>query len=370
MSSKDSEIVLLSETFNLQDITSRESRENLYKTINTLGLKNLTEEDIQRYFHGMRLAMLAFIQKVGHLESDVFNLRKDQATLEAKMEAMYLRAQLEISSLRNELNEVKFSKERLGQIVKVAKTLQGNAYAPYAIKSMVDGVMKNSSNNSTNYSTTLQKNLPSDFTTRLYFAQSHGFKWNQNNREPAKASKKLQLLEEWENQFCKVESLTTEQLLDKKYMSSIGPGAVAGALIALEREIGVLQDGRETLSIFNCYQKAIRLYKEKQSGKVSSDFTTKQFDYKAIVEEAFPTLEQEDLDTMAKRLESGNYATIPQSISGIKKLLNKKVLPAFAYEKDHKSSTSRLYALQDSVYDAQFEALIKKYEYRVNSQFS
>lgn len=370
MSSKDSEIILLSETFNLQDITSRESRENLYKTINTLGLKNLTDEDIQRYFHGMRLAMMAFIQKVGHLESDVFNLRKDQVALEAKMEAMYLRAQLEISSLRNELNEVKSSKERLREIVKVAKTLQGNAYAPYAIKSMVDGVMKNSSTNSSTYSTTLQKNLPPDFTTRLYFAQSHGFKWNQNNREPAKASKKLQLLEEWENQFCKVESLTTEQILDKKYVSLIGPGAIAGALIALEREIGVLQDGRETLSIFNCYQKAIKLYKEKQSGKVNSNFTTKQFDYKAIIEEAFPTLERENLDTMIKRLESSNYTTVPQAMSGIKKLLNKKALPVFFYEKDHKSSTSRLYALQDGAYDAQFEALIKKYEYRVNSQFS
>ena len=368
MSSKDSEIVLLSETFDLQDITSRESRENLYKTINTLGLKNLTEEDIQRYFHGMRLAMMAFIQKVGHLESDVFNLRKDQVALEAKMEAMYLRAQLEVSSLRNELNEIKFSKERIGQIVKVAKTLQGNAYAPYAIKSMVDGVIKQGSSNSTNNFTTSQKNLPVDFTTRLYFAQSHGFKWNQNNREPAKASKKLQLLEEWENQFCQVEDLTTEQLLDKKYISSIGPGAVAGALIALEREIGVLQDGRETLSIFNCYQKAIKLYKEKQSGKVSSNFTTKQFDYKAIVSEAFLTLEKEDSDTMIKRLETGNYASISQVISGIKKLLNKKVLPSFSYEKDHKSSLSRLYALQAGSYDNQFETLIKKYEYRVNSQ--
>lgn len=361
MGSKDSEIILLSETFDLQDITSRESRENLYKTINTLNLKNLTAEDIERYFHGMRMAMVAFIQKVGHLEVDVFNLRKDQVALETKMEAMYLKAQLEISSLRSELNEVRLSKERMGQIVKVAKTLQGNAYAPYAIKSMVDGVVKQSSGKRKNSSNNIS--LPNDFTTRLYFAQSHGFKWNQNNREPAKITKKLQLLEQWEDEFCKVEQLTIDQVLDKKYISGIGPGAIAGALIVLERELGVLYEARETLSIFNCYQKAIKLYKEKQnsSSKVTNNLTTKLFNYEAIVREGFSSLPAAEQEIMISRLKAKNYSIANEVIAGIKKFLNKKTLPAFIYEEVHKTDSSKLYALQDGSYDSQFETLVKKH---------
>lgn len=364
MSSKDSEIVLLSETFDLQDITSRDSRENLYKTINTLNLKNLTSEDIERYFHGMKMAMMVFIQKVGHLEADVFNLRKDQAALEAKMEAMYLRAQLEISSLRNELNQARLSKERMGQIVKVAKTLQGNAYAPYAIKSLVDGVTK-PRNKQTN--TAVDNNLPNDFTTRLYFAQSHGFKWNQNNREPAKSAKKLKLLEQWEDQFCQVEQMTMEQILDKKYIVKMGPGAIAGALIVLEREVGVLQEARETLSVFNCYQKAIKLYNEKRDASSNSKVvTTPQFNYKTLVKELFALLPHNDQETIVSRLETKNYITSEQVVSALKKFMNKKILPILVYEEGHKNESSRLYALQDGTYDSQLISIVRKHAHQVS----
>ena len=356
---KDSEIVLLQDSYELDNITTPESREKLVRTLLELDQKSLTELELRRYFSGLKLAMGAFIQKVTILESSIVTIRREQAAAESRMEAMYLKAQLEIQELRSEISEIKLSKGRINQIVKVAKALQGNAYAPYAVKSLVEGVMKTPRQNSKVAKLDTTK-LPSDFTTRLEFAQENGFKWNQNNRIPSKATKQLEVLEEWENQFCKVEEMTLEEVLDKSYVVKIGPGAVAGALMMLERELGALLPERKTHSIFNCYQKAIKMLQDRQASIAA--LPPCNFDVKSLVSAAFCHLPIEDIQEAENRLKSRVLGTTEQVVSAIKKLVSKSILPAFVtWRKEDDSDTEKLYALQAGVYDSQLEEFVNRY---------
>ena len=357
---KDSEIILLRDNYSLSDITTPESREKLHHALLELDQRALPELELRRYFDGLKLAMTAFIQKVSILECNILDLRREQAAAESRMEAMYLKAQLEIRELRSEISEIKLSKGRINQIVKVAKALQGNAYAPYAVKSLVEGVINSSSQNSKVAKLDTTK-LPSDFTKRLEFAIQNGFKWNQNNRIPSKASKQLEVLEEWENQFCQVESMTMDQILDKKYITTVGPGAVAGALMLLERELGALLPERKTYSVFNCYQKAIKMLAEKQT--IAASLPQSIFDIKSLVGAAFCHLGEEEIEDAQKRLKTRDLSTVEQAVSCIKKMVSKSLLPSFINwaEKDD-SDTERLYALQSGVYDDQIEKFVLRYK--------
>ena len=356
---KDTEIILLSDTYKLTEITSPESREQLVSTLRDLDSRLLSEFELRKYFDSLRIAMGAFVQKVSILESNIFELRREQRAAEARMESMYLKAQLEIQSLKQEITEIKLSKGRINQIVKVAEALQGNAYAPYAIKSLVDGVVGQSVGNNKKSNSDSTK-LPADYPNRLEFAKQNGFKWNQNNREPAKDYKKLQLLEEWEDQFCKIQNLTIEQILDKKLISTIGAGAIAGALMYLERELGQTLEARNSLSVFNCYQKAIKLYQQKQSKSALS--STGIFDFKTLVSDGFGHLSEEDAEVLIKRLETRRLSTEAEALSVIKKILSKKVLPtALEYDEEHASDSAKLYAIQAGNYDSQLTNLLKKH---------
>ena len=361
---KDSEIVLLSDTYKLTEITSPESRDQLVSTLRTLDGRKLTDLELRKYFDTLKIAMGAFIQKVSILEANIYDLRREQRAAEARMESMYLKAQLEIQSLKQEITEIKLSKGRINQIVKVAEALQGNAYAPYAIKSLVDGVVGQSSSQSKKASEQYTK-LPTDYPNRLEFAQHNGFKWNQNNREPAKDSKKLQILEEWEDQFCRIEKLSIEQILDKRYISKLGAGAIAGALMYLERELGQALEARKSLSVFNCYQKAIKLYQQKQLEESipPTNQPTNGFDFKGLVLASFMHIPEEDCSSLIKRLETRDLSTAPQGISCLKKLISKKILPtAIKYDEEHVTDSAKLYAIQSGHYDDQLLELFSKYE--------
>ena len=353
----DTEIVLLSDTYKLTEITSPEAREQLVASLRDLDSKLLSDIEIRRYFDTLKLAMGAFVQKVNILEANIYDLRREQRAAESRMESMYLKAQLEIQTLKQEITEIKLSKGRINQIVKVAEALQGNAYAPYAIKSLVDGVVGQPVGNNKNFDNT---KLPADYPNRLEFAQHNGFKWNQNNREPAKDYKKLQLLEEWEDQFCKIQSLTIEQILDKKLISTLGAGAIAGALMYLERELGQTLEARKSLSVFNCYQKAIKLYQQKQLDAQS--LPTNYFNFKALVSGSFAHLSTDESEQFTKRLESRDLATVEQGISCIKKLLSKKILPtAIEYDEEHETDSARLYAIQAGHYDNQLGEMFNRH---------
>lgn len=355
---KDTEIVLLSDTYKLTEITSPEAREQLVASLRDLDSKVLSDIEIRRYFDTLKLAMGAFVQKVSILEANIYDLRREQRAAESRMESMYLKAQLEIQTLKQEITEIRLSKGRINQIVKVAEALQGNAYAPYAIKSLVDGVVGQPASNNKN---SRDAKLPTDYPNRLEFAQQNGFKWNQNNREPAKDYKKLQLLEEWEDQFCKIQNLTIEQILDKKLISTIGAGAIAGALMYLERELGQALEARKSLSVFNCYQKAIKLYQQKQSELALP--AAGLFNFKTLVSGSFKHLSEEDAEMFVKRLESRALDTTEQGVSSFKKLLSKQILPTILkYDEEHKTDSARLYAIQAGHYDNQLTELFNKHK--------
>jgi hypothetical protein len=356
---KSSEIVLLRDSYSLQDITTVESRERLSHSLLELDQRSLTDLELRRYFDGLKIAMGAFIQKVSVLETSILELRRDQAAAESRMEAMYLKAQLEIRELRAEISEMRLSEGRINQIVKVAKALQGNAYAPYAVKSLVEGVMNSSPQNSKVAKLDTTK-LPNDFTNRLEFAQQNGFKWNQNNRVPSKAAKQIEVLEEWENQFCEVESMTMVQVLDKSYIVKVGPGAIAGALMLLERELGALLPERKTLSVFNCYQRAVKIYSERQA--TSRALPPSNFDLKSLVSAAFCHLPVEDIQDIEKRFKTRVLGTVEQVVSAIKKTVSKATLPAFvSWREEDGSDTEKLYALQSGAYDTQLEEFVGRY---------
>lgn len=356
---KDTEIVLLSDTYKLTEITSPEAREQLVASLRDLDSKLLSDIEIRKYFDTLKIAMGAFVQKVNILEANIYDLRREQRAAESRMESMYLKAQLEIQSLKQEITEIKLSKGRINQIVKVAEALQGNAYAPYAIKSLVDGVVGQPANNDNKSSKDTK--LPADYPNRLEFAQQNGFKWNQNNREPAKDYKKLQLLEEWEDQFCKIQSLTIEQILDKKLISKFGAGAIAGALMYLERELGQTLEARKSLSVFNCYQKAIKLYQQKQLKSLPSP--TNHFNFKALVSGSFTHLQDDEAEQFVKRLETRDLGTVEQAISCIKKLLSKQILPTILkYDEEHATDSARLYAIQAGHYDNQLTEILNKHK--------
>ena len=356
---RSSDIVLLRDSYALNDITAPESREKLGRTLLEMDQRSLTDLELRRYFDGLKLAMGAFIQKVSILETNIFDLRRDQVAAESRMEAMYLKAQLEIQELRCEISDIRLSKSRINQIVKVAKALQGNAYAPYAVKSLVEGVMNTSQQNSKVVKLDTTK-LPSDFTNRLDFALQNGFKWNQNNRVPSKATKQLEALEEWENQFCKVESMSIEQVLDKSFVVKAGPGAIAGALMLLERELGALLPERKTLSVFNCYQRAIKLHSEKQSSRAVQ--LASNFDIKSLISAAFCHLPIEDIQDIENRFKIKVLSTVEQAISAIKKTVSKSILPAFVHwREDDESDTEKLYSLQAGKYDSQLESFVARY---------
>jgi hypothetical protein len=357
---KDSDIVLLRDSYSIKDITTPECREKLSRTLADMDHSSFTELELRRYFTGLKIAMGAFIQKVGILETNILDLRRDQVAAEARMEAMYLKAQLEIQSLRSEISEIRLSKGRINQIVKVAKALQGNAYAPYAVKSLVEGVVGKPQQNSKVAKLDTTK-LPSDFTNRLEFAEQNGFKWNQNNRIPSKASKQIEILEEWENQFCEVEKLTMSEVLDKTFVGKIGPGAVAGALMLLERELGALLPERKTHSVFNCYQKAIKLYNDRAGRKALP--AQSNFDAKSLIMAAFCNLPDEDIEDLVKRLETRVLGTTEQAVSAIKKMVSRSILPAFInYAEEDDSDTEKLYAIQSGKYDSQLGDFVSRYE--------
>ena len=358
---KNSEIVLLRDSYELSNITAPESREKLTHTLSTLDQKFLTELELRHVLDGLKLAMGAFIQKVSVLEMNIVLLRKEQLAAESRMEAMYLKAQLEIQELRAEISEIKLSKGRINQIVKVAKALQGNAYAPYAVKSLVEGVIKTNEQNNKIAKLDTAK-LPSDFTSRLEFAQQNGFKWNQNNRIPSKSAKQIQILEEWENQFCSVEKLSLEQVLDKALVVKMGPGAVAGALMMLERELGALLPERKTHSVFNCYQKAIKILQDRKAA-ISLPETTCNFDLKSLVWATFCHLPIKDIEDAENRLKTRVLGTVEQVVSGIKKMVSKSMLPAFiTWNAEDDSDTEKLYSIQSGKYDSQLVEFIKRYE--------
>jgi hypothetical protein len=334
-------IQLFSSTHLLSDITAPKSRENLIKTLSTLDASLLTEAEIRDCFAGLRIAMAAFITKINVLEESFVQLKIDQVASETRLEKMCLQARDEIRSLRIEIQRKRRTDSQLPSILDVAQTLHGDLF--FEVKVATAQTL----------GLDLEK-LPQDFPLRLAFATQNGFKWNQNNRMPLKSYKQLEALEEWEEQFYSVQFIPLSQIADKSYVSGIGSGAVAGALMVLERELCMLLPERETHSIFNCYQKALKLFQENP--------TKSGFNIKSLVSMAFCHLPQEEVEGVENRLKMRPLTTAEQVISAIKKLVSKSTLPAFVqWQEGDISDTERLYSFQAGVYDDQLREFVKRY---------
>lgn len=350
-----SAIQLFTSAQELSEITNPKSREKLAHTLSTLDASFLTEEQIRSCFAGIRVAMAAFITKVNILENSLVQLKKDQVASEARLEAMCLQARDEVRELRLELNELRTGeKQQHARVSEIAEMLHGNLY--FQIDTLQLQLQQQ------NYKLNTTK-LPSDFLNRLKFAQIHGFKWNQNNRPPSKAVKQLQALEEWEEQLLRVRTTTPSQALNKSRIVNMGPGAIAGALMLLERELGYILEERKTHSVFNCYQKAIRIYKDEKEN--SSTQTPCSFNVKSLLLEAFPTLPIEGIGDLENRLKTRPLHTHEQVIVALKKVISKSLLPSFiTWREEERSDTQRLYAIQSGSYDEKFIQFLSKYESR------
>jgi hypothetical protein len=148
--------------------------------------------------------------------------------------------------------------------------------------------------------------------------------------------------------------------VDKSYVVKMGPGAIAGALMLLERELGALLPERKTLSIFNCYQRAVKKYLDHQAAIEA--LPACNFDIKSLILAAFCHLPMEDIEDIEKWFKTRVLATVEQVVLAIKKVVSKATLPAFiTWREEDGSDTEKLYALQSGVYDPQLTVFVSRY---------
>ena len=346
------EIQLFSDTFDVNQLTSQETRENLYLSINQLDVNKLTDLEIRQSFNGIRVALGVFIRKFVELEGEITDIKLQQVAYEAKMERLFLKGQMEIKELKQELDQMRSADRHLEKVVEVAKLLKDNNYAPMAIKSMMKGIASGEIFKDTN--------IPEDMARRVKWAQSQGFRWNRNNRPPTKIKKQIELLEEWEMEFYKAKSLTSEQLKNRDFVLSIGKGAPAGALMAIEGILGYQLEDRKTLSTYNCYQKAIKLLAEKEEqGAVALTLQPSVANFSSLVNNIFGDISDEIKIKIINGLSKLPKPYTPKQIlSQLKIYFSADLLPQFIEITPETNRLKLLPKLQGDFYDNQLTEVI------------
>jgi hypothetical protein len=347
------EIQLVSDIFDVSQLTSQETRENLYLSINQLDVNKLTDLEIRQSFNGIKVALGVFIRKFVELEGEITNVKLQQVAYEAKMERLFLKGQMEIKELKQELTQMRTADRHLEKVVEVAKLLKDNNYAPMAIKSMMNGIASGE--------IFKDISIPEDMARRVKWAQSQGFRWNKNNRPPTKISKQIKLLETWEMEFYKAKALTPEQLKNKDFVTSIGKGAVAGALMAIEGILGYQLEERKTLSAYNCYQRAIRLLEEIDQEDTTAITTSATTDFSPLVSYVFGDIPEEIKFKIVNGLSKlpKPYST-KQILSQLKIYFSADLLPRFIEITEETNPLKLLPKLQGDYYDNQLTDIIKE----------
>ena len=349
---ESTEIQLFSDTFDVSQLTSQETRENLYLSINQLDVNKLTDLEIRQNFNGIKVALGVFIRKFVELEGEITNVKLQQVAYEAKMEGLFLKGQMEIKELKQELDSMRSADRHLEKVVEVANLLKDNNYAPMAIKSMMRGIASGEIFKETN--------IPEDMARRVKWAQSQGFRWNRNNRPPTKIKKQIELLEGWEMEFYKAKSLTLEQLKNKDFVLSIGKGAPAGALMAIEGVLGYQLEDRKTLSAYNCYQKAIKLLEERDLGE-SAGLALKpsNANFSLLVNRVFGEISEETKIKIVNGLSKlpKPYSS-KQILSQLKIYFSADLLPVFIKIEKETNRLKLLPKLQGDFYDNQLTEII------------
>lgn len=349
------EIQLLSNNFDVSQLTSQETRENLYLSINQLDESKLSEIEIRQNFTGIKVALGVFIRKFVELEGEIKDIKLSQVAYEAKMERLFLKGRMEIQELKQELDYMRSADRQMEKVVEVAKLLKDNNYAPVAIKSMMKGI--------TAGEIFKDMNAPEDFPQRLEWAQANGFRWNKNNRPPAKVKKQLELLETWEMEFHKARGLSQDLLLDKDYVLKIGKGGPAGALLAIEAILGHQLEERRSLSAFNCYQRAIRLLSEKLTNDSNTiQVVTTSTNYSELVFELFGELNQPTYEKIVSGLNKLPSPATPRAVlDQIKIYFSIDLFPRFINLEEITNPLTIIPKLQSNYYDPPLLELIEKH---------
>ncbi len=349
---ESTEIQLFSDTFDVSDLTSQETRENLYLSINQLDVNKLTGDEIRQNFNGIRVALGVFIRKFVELEGEIKDIKFSQVAYEAKMERLFLKGRVEIQELKQELDQMRSQDRQMEKVVEVAKLLKDNNYAPMAIKSMMKGIAKGD----------ILKDIevPEDLEERVNWAQNNGFRWNKNNRPPAKTAKQVELLERWEMEFHKGRSLEQELLLDKDFVLGIGRGAPAGALQAIEEILGYQLEERDKLSTFNCYQRAIKVLEEKLTDDgVIIEVVVSSTDFNRLINNIFGDVDQQTHDKITKGLNRLPRPLAAENVlSQLKIYFSTELFPVFISPSQETNPLTLLPKLQGNTYDSNLLEMI------------
>jgi len=349
---ESTEIQLFSDTFDVNQLTSQETRENLYLSINQLDVNKLSELEIRKNFHGIKVALGVFIRKFVELEGEVREIKLSQVAYEAKMERLFLKGRMETQQLKQELEQMKNQDRQMDKVVEVAKLLKDNNYAPMAIKSMMKGIASGD----------ILKDIEvsEDLEERVAWAQENGFRWNKNNRAPSKVVKQVELLERWEMEFHKARSLEKELLLNKDFVIKIGKGAPAGALQAIEEILGYQLEEREKHSIFNCYQKAIKILEQKLTNdSMIIPVVVSSLDFDELINNIFGKLDKQTYDKITSGLNRLPRPLVAESVlSQLKIYFSTELFPIFISPSEETNPLTLLPKLQGKTYDAQLLDII------------
>lgn len=349
---ESTEIQLFSDTFDVSDLTSQETRENLYLSINQLDVNKLTRDEIRQNFNGIKVALSVFIRKFVELEGEIKDIKFSQVAYEAKMERLFLKGRVEIQELKQELDQMRSQDRQMEKVVEVAKLLKDNNYAPMAIKSMMKGIAKGD----------ILKDIEvaEDLEERVNWAQNNGFRWNKNNRPPAKTAKQVELLERWEMEFHKGRSLEQELLLDKDFVLGIGRGAPAGALQAIEEILGYQLEERDKLSTFNCYQRAIKVLEEKLTDDgVIIEVVVSSTDFDRLISDIFGEVDKQTHDKITKGLNRlPRPLAVENVLSQLKIYFSTELFPVFISPSQETNPLTLLPKLQGNTYDSNLLEII------------
>ena len=351
---ESTEIQLFSDTFDVNQLTSQETRENLYLSINQLDVNKLSDAEIRQSFSGIKVALGVFIRQFVKLEGEIKDIKFTQVAYEAKMERLFLKGKMETQELRKELETMRSQDRQMEKVVEVAKLLKDNNYAPMAIKSMMRGIAKGD----------ILKDIevPEDLEERVRWAQNNGFRWNKNNRPPAKTAKQVELLELWEMEFHKGRSLSQELLLDKDFVLELGKGAPAGALQAIEEILGYQLEERKKLSTFNCYQKAIKILEEKLTNENSIvPVVVSSMDFDELIINIFGEVDKPTYDKITNGLNKLPRPLVAENVlSQLKIYFSTELFPIFIIPSQETNPLTLLPKLQGNTYDKDLLEIIEK----------
>ena len=222
-----------------------------------------------------------------------------------------------------------------------------------AIKSMMRGIAKGD----------ILKDIevPEDLEDRVRWAQDNGFRWNKNNRPPAKTAKQVAILEMWEMEFHKGRSLSQELLLNKDFVLGIGKGAPAGALQAIEEILGYKLEQRDKLSTFNCYQKAIKILEEKLTNEETiTPVVVSSTDFYELIINIFGDVDKPTYDKITNGLNKLPRPLVAESVlSQLKIYFSTDLFPIFITPSQETNPLTLLPKLQSNTYDAELLRIIE-----------